>query len=123
MCGFIAIIIELLGIPALPVAVGFYLPLSLSTPIIICGILNYILTKIYRKNEKVLKEKIEKGILIASGLIAGDALVGLLIIGLTAKEIDLSVKWSLGDTNYVAAVLFIILCMILFSYIKKDERS
>ncbi len=64
---FIALSIELLGIHSLPVAVGLYLPLELSTPIFLGGIL------------ASFGGKRENGILYASGLVAGDALVGILI--------------------------------------------
>lgn len=87
--GFIAVCVELLGAPALPFAVGLYLPLELSTPIMVGGGLSYLTGKFFKKD--VQKQKMEKGVLVSSGLIAGDALMGILIIGLTAKGLNLSI--------------------------------
>jgi putative OPT family oligopeptide transporter len=76
---FIAFVIEMLGLPTLALAVGLYLPLELSTPIMAGGLIRLGLEKLNAKNKKVLQEKREKGILFSSGLIAGSALAGVVI--------------------------------------------
>lgn len=73
----IAVVVELLGIPSLPFAVGLYLPLGLSTPIFAGGAMRWILER--RHQGRDLQEKREAGVLYASGLIAGAALLGVLI--------------------------------------------
>ena len=65
---FIALCIELLGLPSLPFSVGLYLPIGLSTPIVE-----------KRNKGKKLKEKRENGVLFGSGLIAGEATIGVLV--------------------------------------------
>lgn len=70
--------VELFGIGSLPFAVGLYLPIHLTSPIMVGGIIRGIITK-RTKNKEVLKEKSEKGILLASGYIAGEALMGVII--------------------------------------------
>jgi len=78
-CGvFIAICVELLGINSLAFAVGLYLPLSLSVPIMAGGIIRWLLE--LKKNDPKLEEKRETGVLYSSGLIAGAALTGVLIM-------------------------------------------
>ncbi|MEW6711073.1 MAG: oligopeptide transporter, OPT family [Candidatus Riflebacteria bacterium] len=78
-CGvFIAICVELLGINSLAFAVGLYLPLSLSVPIMTGGIIRWLLE--LRKNDPKLEEKRETGVLYSSGLIAGAALTGVMIM-------------------------------------------
>ncbi|MDN5278931.1 MAG: hypothetical protein PWR01_2896 [Clostridiales bacterium] len=78
-CGvFIAICVELLGINSLAFAVGLYLPLSLSVPIMAGGIIRWILE--LKKKDPKLEEKRETGVLYSSGLIAGAALTGVLIM-------------------------------------------
>ncbi|GAB4280623.1 MAG: oligopeptide transporter, OPT family [Candidatus Rifleibacteriota bacterium] len=78
-CGvFIAICVELLGINSLAFAVGLYLPLSLSVPIMAGGIIRWVLE--FRKNDPKLEEKRETGVLYSSGLIAGAALTGVFIM-------------------------------------------
>lgn len=75
--GFIALAIELLGIGSLPVAIGLYLPLSLSTPIMAGGLLAWIVGRIGGSDKAKLRQ--EHGILFGSGLVAGDALFGVII--------------------------------------------
>jgi hypothetical protein len=78
-CGvFIAIGIELLGINSLAFAVGLYLPMSLSVPIMAGGIIRWLLEM--RKKDPKLEQKRETGVLYSSGLIAGAALTGVLIM-------------------------------------------
>jgi len=69
--------VELLGVPSLPFAVGLYLPLSLSVPIMAGGILRGVLEK--RRSGDDLKKARERGVLFGSGLVAGEATLGVLI--------------------------------------------
>lgn len=83
--GMIALAVELLGISSLPFAIGLYLPLSLSTPLMTGGLVALIIKKVSKPDEH--KKKHENGILFASGIVAGDALIGVLVaflIGLWA---------------------------------------
>ncbi|MFQ5454448.1 MAG: OPT/YSL family transporter, partial [Candidatus Zixiibacteriota bacterium] len=73
----IALAVELLGISSLPFAIGLYLPLSLSTPIMTGGLIALIIKKISAKEDYSTKN--ENGILFSSGLVAGDALIGVLV--------------------------------------------
>jgi len=75
--GFIAAAVELLGIQSLPFAIGLYLPLSLSTPIMLGGLVALIIKKTTR-NKIIEKARQQMGILFASGIVAGDALVGVM---------------------------------------------
>lgn len=126
--GFIAICVELLGAPALPFAVGLYLPLELSTPIMVGGLLAWITQKIFK--DKVYKEKNEKGVLVSSGLIAGDALMGIAVIGITVyikekmKISDFGIKWLGADWRTTAVVMFFLVAAYLwYSIAKKDESG
>ena len=71
----IAAVVELLGIPSLPFAVGLYLPLAMTTPIMAGGAVRWWLDK--RTPAAEIKDRREQGVLYASGLIAGSALVGM----------------------------------------------
>lgn len=76
---FIAIVVEILGIPVLPFAVGLYLPIHLSTPMIVGGLVRLYFEKKRNETEKERKRKVENGVLYSSGLIAGEGLVGILL--------------------------------------------
>lgn len=81
--GVMAIGIELLGIRSLPVAIGMYLPLSLSTPIFAGGILHWMIHR-SKDNKSLIDKRHQRGVLFSSGLVAGDALIGVLVAGLVA---------------------------------------
>jgi len=76
----IGVVIEILGLPALPVAIGLYLPLSTSTPIFFGGLVALAVQKWRRGGAE--DEANERGVLIGSGLVAGDAIIGLATIGI-----------------------------------------
>ena len=85
----LALVVEFVfKLPSLAFAVGVYLPVSLMTPILVGGLMRRALTRRYEDagetedGVSVLAEKREQGVLYASGLIAGAALVGVLIGGL-----------------------------------------
>jgi putative OPT family oligopeptide transporter len=66
--------------PVMPVAVGIYLPLSLSVPIFAGGILNHLLTrKAAPLGQAAVERASHRAVLISSGLIAGEAVAGILI--------------------------------------------
>lgn len=72
---FCALAVELLGVGSLPFAIGLYLPIHLSTPIMLGGVIRWAFEGLRKGPDK--DERREDGILYASGLIAGDALVGV----------------------------------------------
>ena len=75
--GMIALAVELLGVSSLPFAIGLYLPLSLSTPIMTGGLVSLLIQKFANKSSH--KSKNENGILFSSGLVAGDALIAVVV--------------------------------------------
>ncbi len=89
---FIAIIVEILRLPVLPVAIGIYLPVQLNACIMVGGIIRFFMDKI--KNEKRRDVAVNKGILFSSGMIAGEGLVGIILAILAvagvSEKIDIS---------------------------------
>ncbi|MBU4444274.1 oligopeptide transporter, OPT family [bacterium] len=74
---FLAIILELIGVPPLAFALGMYLPIYLNTPLLAGGLISHFVGK-SSKNEDLVKKRKERGTLIASGFIAGGAIMGVL---------------------------------------------
>lgn len=119
-----AVMLELFGIPSLPVAIGLYLPIHLSTPIMVGGVIKGILTKKV-KEEKVLAEKSERGILYSSGLIAGEGLMGVIIAGIVAANSS-GIGFKEPPLGQVASVIFFIIVVALLVYqvfIKKTSNA
>jgi putative OPT family oligopeptide transporter len=78
---FISIVLEILGIHALPVAVGIYLPISTSATIFVGGMVRSLVTRAMKstRQESLSEEETGKGVLLSSGLIAGGAIGGLVV--------------------------------------------
>ena len=92
---FIAIVVEILGIPVLPFAVGLYLPIHLSTPMIVGGLVRLYFEKKKNETESDRKRKVENGVLYSSGLIAGEGLVGIMLAVFAVIKVD--AERNLGD--------------------------
>lgn len=75
----IAVVIEILGIPVMPVAVGLYLPLRTTAAIMVGGLIRHWYEKCKYAKEEDKKEAIDRGVLYTSGMIAGEGLVGILL--------------------------------------------
>jgi len=89
----IAVVLAVFRLPILPIAIGLYLPLHLSVPIMVGGVLRYLTDKdgAYAPEGELgerVKHKTESGILFSSGLIAGEGLVGILLAVLAVCGID-----------------------------------
>ncbi len=124
---FIAIVVELIGIPVLPFAIGIYLPVQLNACIMVGGIIRLCLDKL--KKEKEEKDAIvNDGILFCSGMIAGEGLVGialaLLAVFGVSELIDLSKFIPATASNIGGIVLFgvIILTLLKFTVWKKRSK-
>lgn len=104
---FISITIELLGVAALPVSIGLYLPLELSSTIMIGGLVRKYADAKFGKQD----EESGKGILFCSGLIAGEGIVGVLLAILTVAEITEAMDFSavIPQGNVPAFILIVII--------------
>ncbi len=122
---FIAIVIEILGISVLPVAIGLYLPLELSSTIMIGGIIRWFMDRKKKAADK--SDEAGSGILFCSGLIAGEGLVGILLAILAvvqvADKIDLSGTINTGVVGGVVLMIVMILCVWKFSAGKKEKND
>ncbi len=92
---FIAACIELLGIPSLPFSVGLYLPIRLSTPIMVGGIVRLITER--TKNADLRHDMREKGVLYGSGLIAGGGVMGIVVAALYNASVQKAAAITAGE--------------------------
>lgn len=126
---FIAIVVEVIGIPVLPFAIGIYLPVHLNACIMVGGLVRLFIDKL-KKDEETKKAITSDGILFCSGMIAGEGLIGILlalfaVFGLN-KVIDLSglIGLPVWASNALSLVTFglIVLCVLKFSLWKKRNK-
>ena len=126
---FTAIVIELIGIPVLPFAIGIYLPVHLNACIMVGGIVRLVFDKM-KRNEDEKKTIVNDGILFCSGMIAGEGLVGILLALLAvfglSDIIDISGLINLPPvvSSILSLVVFglIILSLLKFSVWKKRNK-
>lgn len=71
----LALLLNLLGVPVLAFALGMFIPLELNTPLVIGGFISWLMNRTTDPN--LAQKRQEKGTLIASGFIAGGALMGV----------------------------------------------
>lgn len=114
-----------IGLPVLPFALGLYLPLDLSMGILVGGVIRSIIDKA-TESEEEKKAKSERGVLIASGLIAGDAIIGVLIafFAYIQKDISFFKNTNLAGNNWFALIMFLILSLftyLLTNAVKKNK--
>lgn len=131
-------------LPSLALAVGVYLPVSLMTPIFVGGLMRWALNRKYRDagetadGESVLAEHRERGVLFASGLIAGAALVGVLIGAVifavanrTGHADPASIwhvghawsDWFTGSSALVGTLVFAGLCSMLWRIANRRDTA
>ena len=113
----LGLFIWLCRLPILPIAMGLYLPLSLSSGIMVGGLLSAIINKFSKKEETK-----DKGILMASGMIGGDACLGILTAALAITGV-VSPNTVAKLPNHVSLLMYILLAVaflgITFSRSKK----
>lgn len=124
---FVAIVIEIMGIPVLPVAIGLYLPLELSSCIMIGGLIRLYIDKKKMNEGTDRKKVINRGILFCSGMIAGEGLVGILLAILTVASVagylDLSGYVNTGVIGGIALLVIMVLCVLKFTVWTKEKED
>ena len=115
----IAIVLIWLKMPVMSVAIGIYLPLGLSVPIMLGGVFSYfafrsahlrvdgeLRDKPSKKAVDAAKEVENRGVLIGAGFIAGESILGVLVALLIVLEIDLTSIFNTGVLNNFLSLIF-----------------
>ncbi len=130
----IAVTLEVLQLPVLPIAIGLYLPISISVPIMIGGLVRYYVENIKKHETEAEKdEKITNGILYSSGLIAGEGIIGILlaifaIVPMSGNKTLADViaiggpNTLLGDFGGIAFFAVLILSLVYFT-LRKNKKN
>ncbi len=121
---FLAVVIEILGLPVLPVAIGIYLPIHLNAGIMCGGLVRLLMEKRKYASDKAKNDCVQSGVLYTSGMIAGEGIVGIILAVLAVitvdgksvgEIIDLSGKFSLGNIGGLVAFALLLLSILLFA--------
>lgn len=129
---FMALILQWTGLPALAFALGMYLPLEVNTPVLVGGLIAWFVTRNGTDEQK--NKRNEKGTLMASGFVAGGAIMGVLaalikFAGLKASgQNDWSVAGALNLAHwseaspFSATVTLVVFCALGY-YLYKGARG
>lgn len=113
-------------LPILPVALGIYLPIHLNAAILVGGIIRVLVEKKFRSNEEESKTKVEKGILLASGIVAGDALMGIVVAIFAALSVDIALGArmlpAIAESPYTATIAFFLFGYWIYRYTVKRDK-
>ncbi|MDD2413485.1 MAG: oligopeptide transporter, OPT family [Bacteroidales bacterium] len=111
---FLALILDKLKVPALAFALGMFIPIQLNTPLLVGGAIAWYVAS-RSKDEKLNNARRDRGTLVASGLIAGGAIMGVVSAILRFANIDMFMTaWSkTAAAEYLGLGIFILLCLYL----------
>jgi uncharacterized oligopeptide transporter (OPT) family protein len=107
----LALVLTMIRVPALAFALGMYIPLELNTPLLVGGLIaHFVSTR--SKDEKINSARRERGTLIASGFIAGGALMGVLSAFLRYLDLNwVNNEWiETHSAQLIGLVVFALLC-------------
>ncbi|MBR5638525.1 MAG: oligopeptide transporter, OPT family [Muribaculaceae bacterium] len=112
ICGAIlACLLNWLKVPALPFSLGMFIPFQLNTPLLIGGIISWFVST-RSKDERINKARMDKGTLIASGFIAGGALMG--VVSAAMKFAGFKYESPLSDSLSSVIGLVVYIALIIF---------
>ena len=116
----LALVLTYFNIPALAFALGMFIPLELNLPLLVGGAINWYVTT-RSKDEKINNERGEKGTLLASGFIAGGALMGVVSAAMRFGGVNLvNEEWL---ANPMSEVLALVAYALLIVYLVKASMK
>ncbi len=111
---FLALVVECFAVPTLAFAVGLYLPVGLSAAIMVGGIVKYAVNR-YQEKRSIKVTGEDHGILYSSGLIAGEALVGIalaIVVAIGVKNMAFADGWLGSATVLISIPIY---CLLIYS--------
>lgn len=117
-----ACLLNWLGVPALAFSLGMFIPFHLNAPLLVGGAISWFVGS-RSKDEKLNKARQEKGTLLASGFIAGGALMGVVSAGMTLSGFSYECTLSDGVTSALAVVIYLALIGFLICSCLKAKKE
>jgi len=108
----LALLLNWLKVPALPFSLGMFIPLQLNAPLLVGAIVSWFVGS-RSKNPEVNKARKEHGTLLASGFIAGGALMGVVSAGMVLGGFEYNSPLSATTSNILAIVVYLALIVYL----------
>lgn len=100
----------------MPIAVGIYLPLTLATPMVLGGVIQYLVKKKHPERD----EGSDPGVLLSSGLVAGEALMGVMVAGVIALGLSFTIT---GIPDLAKEILSVLALAGLAAFLLKKAKA
>ena len=117
----LALVLTWLGVPALAFALGMFIPLELNTPLVIGGLISWYVSS-RSKDAQVNKARQDMGTLLASGFIAGGALMGVVSAAMRFGGFEYAYTMGAGWTQGLGLVLYALLIVFLTRYSMRGNK-
>ena len=117
-----AILLNWLGVPALAFSLGMFIPMSLNAPLLMGGAINWLVSSRSKKKE-INDARRERGTLIASGFIAGGALMGVVSAGMRFAGFEYTCPFNDNMLNGLAVVIYAALCVYFITACIKSKKD
>ncbi len=108
----LALLLNMLGVPALAFSLGMFIPLQLNTPLVIGGLISWFVGS-RSKDAELNKARLDKGTLLASGFIAGGALMGVVSATIRYAGFEYSCEWSQVVKQSLGLVMYLVIIAYL----------
>lgn len=120
----IALILNFCGISALSFALGMFIPFELNIPLVVGGLINWYVGS-RSKDAALNKERVEHGTLLASGFIAGGALMGVVSAALKFAGLDLYMSgWNATSAaEWLSIVMYAVLIIYFIMFVLKKKNN
>ena len=123
----LSLVATLVGVPALPFAVGIYLPVASMMPVFLGGCLRSVTDWMAVRRGEDPADQTERGVLVGSGLIAGEGLMGVVVAGyagiMGARPTGFRPEWLEGWDQLLAAVVFALVGFFLIRMIRREPSG
>ena len=119
----ITVAVELLELPVLTFAIGLYLPIYLPAPLFIGGLIRRIWEAKKYQSDKIKEAAIDNGTLMASGMIAGEGIVGIVLALLAVLNVDTDISGTINLGEIGSIVAFIALICVMIYTIESGKKN
>lgn len=119
----IAVFCALAGLPILAVALGIYLPITLNTALFAGGIIRDLVERKFKDDPEGKSDAVEKGILLSSGLVAGDAITGI-VIGIFAA-LNISINFGsrlVPQSSIITFIIFLLFAIWIYFFTTRRKK-
>lgn len=108
----LAVLLNWLGVPALAFSLGMFIPMELNAPLLVGGLISWFVSN-RSKDQQLNNARHERGTLLASGFIAGGALMGVVSAGMRFGGFEYSHTLSAGTLQLAGIVAYVLLIAYL----------